>query len=199
MSTAKIVGLTGGIGSGKSLVRSLFEQHCVPTLDADSVARAIHQDPTHPVLRRIAAAFPQAVESDGRLRRGSLRDFFAGDARANQHLKDLLTPYVTTAMHAWTAMQKAPYVMWESALLIEQAIAVDRILLIEAPIAARRERVRLRNPDWSAMQIEAVIAMQTDCATRRAQAHDTILNDGPVATLQAQVAAMDRHYRALWT
>lgn len=86
-TTPRIVGLTGGIASGKSLACTMFASLGVPTLDIDLVARAMHQDPFHPATRALAAAVPHAMTIDGALRRGSLRTLFARDEVANAALK----------------------------------------------------------------------------------------------------------------
>ena len=90
--TPKILGLTGGIGSGKSQVRHILENLNVPCLDADIVARAIHQDAAHPAVAEIARAFPDAIDIDGKLSRGSLRSIFAADPAANSRLQAILKP-----------------------------------------------------------------------------------------------------------
>jgi dephospho-CoA kinase len=194
----KIIGLTGGIGSGKSLVRTMFAELGVPTSDADLVARQIHQDPAHPATKEIANTFPHAISPDGRLKRGSLREFFARDATANEQLKSILRPHVEAAMRAWTQQQSTPYVVWESALIIEANISVDRILLIDAPPALQLTRIATRNPDWSREEAERILAMQTDRAHRASRAHDTILNDGTIDELRRQVDTLHRRYLELW-
>jgi dephospho-CoA kinase len=194
----KIIGLTGGIGSGKSLVLRMFAELGVPTSDADLIARAIHQDPAHPATKEIANAFPQAMTPEGRLKRGSLREFFARDNAANEQLKSILRPHVEAAMRAWTMQQATPYVVWESALIIEANITVDRILLIDASPALQLARIAARNPDWSREEAERILAMQTGRAHRAAHAHDTILNDGTIDELRRQVDTLHRRYLELW-
>lgn len=124
---------------------------------------------------------------DGRLARGSLRALFALDANANSRLKALLRPHVLAELARWTARQHAPYVLWESALLIEEHIAVDRLVVVDASVQEQVARVQRRNPNWSLAQIEAVMALQVPRPTRLAAAHDTIDNDGPRQDLAAQV------------
>lgn len=196
--TPKIVGLTGGMGSGKSTVRQMLHNLGVPCVDADIVAREIHQKAGHPALGEIALAFPHAMTPDGRLSRGSLHKIFAIDAGANNRLKTILGPYVVARMSQWTAEQKTPYVVWESALIIEAKIRVDRIMVVDIRRELQIARVLERNPHWNAAQIESILALQLDRADRVKYAHDTICNDGSFDNLQRQVRALHSTYLELW-
>ncbi len=193
----KIVGLTGGIGSGKSTARKILQSMHVPCLDADMVAREIHQQPGHPALAEIALAFPGAITEDGRLSRGSLRNVFA-DPVANDRLKSILGPYVVRQMSQWAAKQRAPYLVWESALIIEAKIPVDRVLVIDATHELQLERVRARDPSWGVEQIGKIFALQLDRAERVQYAHDMIDNSGSLEELKAKVEALHRRYLDLW-
>jgi len=196
--TPKIVGLTGGIGSGKSTARRILESLGVPCIDADIVAREIHQDPAHPALDELAAAFPHAITAERRLRRGSLRELFVSDLDANERLKAILQPHVLARLRQWTAKQRAPYVVWESALLLESKAAVDRILVVVADRTLQINRVKNRNPDWSMAQIEKMLALQPDHAELARHAHDLIHNEGSVEQLAPQLQALHRTYQQRW-
>ncbi|MFZ2267824.1 MAG: dephospho-CoA kinase [Azonexus sp.] len=193
-----VVGLTGGIGSGKSTARECFERLGVPCIDADLVARGMHQDSGHPVVGQIARLFPGLITADGKLARGSLHQVFARDSSANRQLKSTLKPFVMQHLEQWTARQSAPYVVWESALLLAEQVAVDRVLLVDCPEPLRRRRIGIRNPDWSVEQIGRVLAMQMSQPAFLEQAQDVIGNAASVAELQQHVAAMHRHYMELW-
>lgn len=95
----KIVGLTGGIAAGKSATRQAFERLGVPCLDADAVARDIHQDPAHPATQTLAKTFAEWMTPEGALQRGSLQGLFARDTDANHTLIGILKPHVLAAMH----------------------------------------------------------------------------------------------------
>ncbi len=155
----KRVGLTGGIAAGKSAARRTFNLYGVPCLDLDIIARSIHQDPAHPATQEIAKTFAGWMTADGALQRGSLQNLFARDAEANRALIGILKPHVLAAARQWSVAQRAPYLVWESALLVQEAIAVDRLLVIEAPVALRIARMRTRKPDWSEEQIANILAM----------------------------------------
>lgn len=193
-----IVGLTGGIGSGKSTVRESFARLGVPCLDADQVARGMHQDPQHPANRQIAELFPALMTSDGSLARGSLHRVFARNSMANRQLKAVLKPFVIEHMQRWSERQQAPYVIWESALLLDEQVPVERVLLVDCPEELRRYRISIRNPDWSTEQIDNVPAMQLPRQAYLAQAHDIITNTALPSGLPQQVAAIHRHYLELW-
>lgn len=199
----KVVGLTGGIAAGKSLVRKSFESLEVPCIDFDAIARGIHQDPAHPATRELATAFPGWMTEDGALQRGSLQGLFARNAVANRTLITLLRPHVLEAIHKWTFAQRTPYVVWESVLLLQEEIAVDRLLIVEAPEALRMERIRSRNPDWSEQHIANILAMQAASPSKPVihfdVARDAIQNDNAPERLQEQVEVMHRRYLTLWS
>lgn len=193
-----IVGLTGGIGSGKSFAREMFEALNVPCIDADQVARNIHQNPAHPATQLIAKSFPTLLADSGALERGSLHRVFAINKMANSQLKSILKPFVIESMRRWTNQQSAPYVIWESALLLEEDVPVDRVLVVDAPEEHRIARIQLRNPDWNKHQIENVLAMQISRQAFLEQTQDVIKNDASPAELQQQVEAMHWHYMKQW-
>jgi len=194
----RVVGLTGGIGCGKSLVREMFQDLGAPGIDADKVARTIHQNPAHPAVRRIAEAFPGMVVSDGGLKRGSLQGRFAIDQAANRQLKAILKPYVMDAIWRWTADQLAPYVIWESALMLDENITVDRVLVADAQEQRRITRIKDRNQDWNESQIRKILELQMSREAYLKRAQDVIRNDGSPADLKQQVEIMHQQYMTLW-
>jgi dephospho-CoA kinase len=193
-----VLGLTGNMGSGKSSVAAVFTALGVPCIDADQVARTIHQDPQHPATRAIAAAFPQ-VSNAGQLVRGSLRNFFSLDQAANDQLKRLLKPFVVAEIEAWTRAQTAPWVVWESAMLIDENIATDRVLVVETSLPPRMARLQQRNPEWTDAQRERVFALQLAAGALRAGADDLIINDGSEAELARQVRQLHAMYCKNWS
>ena len=199
ITKAKVVGLTGGLGSGKSVVRRMLEDLKIPCIDVDTVVRAIHQNATHPATTEIARVFPYAINEDACLSRGSLRTVFALDRKANKHLQAILKPYVLAQMLKWTAQQSSAYVVWESALIIEVCIPVDRVLMISANLTLQVDRVKEKNPDWSETQICRVLALQLGQKKRKIQADDVISNVGTLKNLQQQVEMQHRQYLTLWT
>jgi dephospho-CoA kinase len=195
----QVLALTGSIGSGKSAFARAFAALGVPCLDTDVVARTIHQDPAHPATAAIALAFPHAMTADGRLARGSLRTVFAADPGANDELKRLLRPWVLAEAQRWTQEQDAPYVIWESALSLDQKIGSARVLVIDASEEARLARIALRNPDWPREQVLAVISLQPPRAAYLAGADDVAGNDGPAEAIPALAAQLHQQYLTLWS
>ena len=198
-SPPPVLALTGSIGSGKSTFARAFAALGVPCLDTDSVARAIHQDPAHPATCAIALAFPAAMTADGRLARGSLRTVFAANPDANDELKRILRPAVVSAAQRWTQEQLAPYVLWESALSLDQDIDAARVLLIDAPQQLRLARIALRNSDWSREQVLAIVSLQPPRQAYLAGADDVVVNDGALGAIPALAAQLHHTYLSLWS
>jgi dephospho-CoA kinase len=121
------------------------------------------------------------------------------DADANRLLIAILKPHVLAAIHTWTTAQHAPYVVWESALLMQETIAVDRILVVDAPVALRMARLRSRNPDWSEQHIANILTMQSALPAIDKTRSDAIHNDGSPEQLQERVKALHQQYLELWS
>lgn len=199
LDSPHVVALTGAIGSGKSTVAAAFAQMGVPCIDSDLVVRRMHQDPGHPATREIARAFPAAMTPDGRLARGSLRTLFAKDPAANALLKRVFRPWVLAELQRWTADQHAPYVIWESALALDNDLGAGRVLVVDAGVDTRLRRIALRNPDWSQDQVRAVLSMQPPRSAYLAGADDVVLNEGTAADAARATAQLHANYLALWS
>lgn len=195
----KVVVLTGGIGSGKSTFARAFAALGVPCIDADALARTVHQDPAHAATMQIARAFPQAMAADGSLARGTLRSIFALDPTANEELKRILRPAVLALADDWTRRQQAPYVVWESALAMDQALPAARVLVVDATDQMRAARIALRNPDWTSAQVASVIAMQLPRADYLARADDVVHNDGTLDDVRVLTEQLHHRYTDLWS
>ena len=194
-----VVALTGGIGSGKSTARSVFAELGIPCIDADQVARDIHQNPQHPVMATIAKFFPESVSHEGRLKRGSLRKKLVVDPEANLTFKQLLKPYVMAEIERWTQAMTSPYVVWESALIIEENIRADRVLVVDAADDMRIERIRTRNPDWTMAQVQDVLSIQLPGSVYLTHADDVIRNHGYLTELRQQVEKLHCMYLKKWS
>lgn len=194
----KVVGLTGGMASGKSYVRSVFEDLDIPCIDCDVVARNIHQDPTHIAMGEISVAFPSAMTPDGRLATALMRDILGNDPTANARLQAILTPHLREYLAAWTAAQDAPYVVWESAILIESGAKVDRLLVVDVDTEVQMKRIHARNPDWTDTQIQTMLGLQMDRAVRLGAATDVVFNNKTPHFARSQVLAIHHNYLELW-
>ncbi len=195
-----IVGLTGGIGSGKSAAAACFEQLGIPVIDADMAAREVVA-PGSEALQQIAAHFgTQLLHPNGELDRTALRQRVFSEPRERQWLEALLHPLIRERIVAGLAQAAArpgvPYVILSSPLLLEtgQDTLVDRVLLIDVDTALQRERV-LRRDGSPAATVDAMMAAQWSREQRRAGADDVILNEGSLADLQTAVRKLDARYR----
>lgn len=199
----RVIGLTGGIASGKSCARKMFEDFHVPCIDIDTLSRSIHQNPRHPVCAELRHVFPEQMNSDGALNRGSLRHYFSLFPAANQILKNILKPYVMQEVLAWTSGQSSPYVIWESALIIEDkmlngfSVKLTRTLLVNASFENQLVRLGIRCPDWSDEERRRVIALQLTFAQMRQFADDLIENNADLQSLKKQVAYWHQRYLKL--
>jgi dephospho-CoA kinase len=196
--TPKVVGLTGGIASGKSYVRSVFEDMDVPCIDCDVVARNIHQDPAHVAMGEISTAFPSAMTPDGRLATATMRDILGSDPTANARLQAILTPHLREYLLDWTNAQNTPYVVWESAILIESGAKVDRLLVVDVDPEVQMKRIHARNPDWTDTQIQTMLGLQMDRAVRLGNATDVVFNNKTPHFARSQVLAIHHNFMELW-
>jgi dephospho-CoA kinase len=195
-----IIGLTGGIGSGKSAVADQFRALGIRVVDADQAARAV-VEPGTPALAAIAAHFgPGVIQADGGLDRAALRQLVFDNADARRWLEQLLHPQIGTWLTAQLKAAPGPYAILESPLLFEssQHRMVRRALLVDVPEDVQVTRAAARDGN-SAEQIRAIMAAQMSRADRLDRADDCIDNSGPPEALAAQVAALHQAYLALAT
>ena len=185
-----VVGLTGGIGSGKSSVAAEVARLGVPVIDADVVARRCVGRGT-PVLAAIVERFGREVlRQDGELDRPALAAIVFSDASARRDLEAITHPCIREGIDADLAAlagSAAPpaAVVIEHPLLIETGSheRVDRVVVVEASVEARVARLVVER-GMDEVDARARIAAQTDDATRRASADVVIVNDGDLAELR---------------
>jgi dephospho-CoA kinase len=194
-----IVGLTGGIGSGKSEVARAFGALGVEIEDADAIAHAISA-PGQPGHRAVVEAFgPEALRTDGTLNRDWLRTRAFADPAFRTRLESLLHPVIRARVESALAAWRGPYGLLVVPLLLERGgllERVDRVLVVDAPEDEQVRRVALRS-GLTPEAIRRIMATQLTRAQRLARADDVIDNAGPVEALGAQVARLDRMYRDL--
>ncbi len=189
------IGLTGGIGSGKSAASARFADLGAEVIDTDRLSREL-VEPGQPALREIIAAFGEGMlDTQGRLDRGLLRERVFGDAAARKRLEEILHPRILDAMLARAEDSTAPYVVFVIPLLFEagQRALVDRVLVIDVPEPLQRARVAARD-GFDDAQIAQILAAQVDRATRLSGADDVICNDGSIAELHAAVDRLHHQY-----
>lgn len=143
----KVIGLTGGIGSGKSTIARVMETLGLPVFDADREALALYED-DQTLLAEVRHRFGASViQTDGRLNRQALASIVFNDAESLQQLNALVHPRVGKRFAAWKQKQTAQAVVREAAILFESGSDVDcdAVVLVTAPEALRIARVKKRN------------------------------------------------------
>lgn len=193
-----LVGLTGGIASGKSAVAEVFRRLGVATVDADAVSREVVA-PGSPLLRQLVAAFgPEILRPDGSLDRPALRQRVFADSAALSTLNALTHPAIRERLMARARAAAGPYAVLEVPLLVEGGLAreVDRVLVVDCDPDVQRARLAARDGSDPA-EIEAILRAQASRDTRLAAADDVLVNSGTLAQLEAKVRSLDGRYRAL--
>ncbi len=192
------VGLTGGIGSGKSTVAGLFAARGVTVIDADDISREL-VSPGSAALQQIVAYFGNAVlAADGSLDRTALRERVFDNPAERQRLEAILHPRVRDEISRRVLQASGPYVLLVIPLLFEsgQRGLVDRVLVIDADVQTQIRRVRARS-GLDEEAVKKILAAQIAPGERRARADDIIENDGDLAHLERQVARLHKQYVAL--
>lgn len=195
-----IVGLTGGIGSGKSAATRIFQALGVDVVDADVMARKV-VEPGTPALQWIAEHFGQQIlKPDGSLDRAALRQRVFATPIERQWLESLLHPLIRKEIVQRLRAAGSAYAILSSPLLLEtgQDALTDRVLLIDTPEAQQIERTRLRD-GTSPEDVAAIMATQWSRSQRLVRADDVILNDGDLSQLESKVRALHQSYIALST
>ena len=190
------IGLTGGIGSGKSEVTRMFEQLGVPVIDADVIAHQLVQAGTA-ALAEVVDVFGESILNDaGELDRARLADIVFNDAGMKKQLEAIIHPRVREQIQQFkNRHREQPYIMVVIPLLIESGLAelVDRVLVVNANESVRIQRVHARD-GRSSEQIIAIMQHQADDAQRQAAAHDSIDNSGSLDELQQAVISLHQQY-----
>lgn len=193
------VGLTGGVGSGKSTVAGAFAALGTPVLDADRAARAALA-PGSEGLAEVVQAFGRGLlRADGGLDRATLRQRVFADAGARRQLEAIVHPRVHATLTGQLHALAAPYALLAIPLLRETWPAyawLDRILVVDVPETVQRERLMQRDAIDAGLA-EAMLAAQAARATRLEVAHDVLDNSGGLSALRARVAALHALYLRL--
>jgi dephospho-CoA kinase len=197
-----VVGLTGGIGSGKSTVANLFADLGVPLVDTDLIAHQLTA-PHGAAMPAIATEFGTGVvNADGALDRVAMRQLAFADPDVRRRLEAILHPLIRAESQRQcqtAASDGAPYVLLVVPLLVESGTyreRCQRILVVDCPEETQLARVMARN-GLAAEQVQAILAAQASRSERLAVADDVILNDGDPALLPGRVASLHRQYLAL--
>lgn len=194
-----VVGLTGGIGSGKSAVAELFVQHGAALVDTDAIAHRLtgpHGDAIPALRDTFGDAF---ITADGALDRARMRAHAFAEPAARAQLEALLHPLIRARAGDEVSASVAPYVVLAVPLLIETGAwntRCDRVLVVDCPVELQRSRVRARSA-LPADEIDRIIAAQASREARLAAADDVIDNSGDRTALASQVDLLHARYMTL--
>lgn len=193
------IGLTGGLGAGKSTVSRMFAELGAPVIDTDEISRELTAA-GGAAMPAVCAAFGEAVlRADGGLDRAAMRARILADAAAKERLEAILHPLIRAEVERRLASADAPYVLVVVPLLIETAAydaLLDRVLVVDCSEKTQLDRALARG-GWSEHEIRAMMANQAGRSARLARADDVIDSECSLAELAARVAELDRKYRAL--
>ena len=197
------IGLTGGIGSGKSQTAALFGELGVPLIDADTVNRTLTDTPNSPPLCAIRRRFgEQALDASGCMNRSYIRQTVFNDPQAKRDLEAILHPFIFTEIRSLkNQFTDFPYGIIEIAILAEQPVfrnLVERVLLVSADENVRIGRV-MRRSGLTEAEVRAIIAAQAAESDSRSIADDIIDNNGSLKDLQETVFRQHQIYTRLYS
>ena len=196
-----VVGLTGGIGSGKSTVADLFVAQGAALVDTDAIAHELTAPGGIAMPALLAEFGPELATATGALDRAAMRRLVFADATAKVRLEAILHPLIRQVSGQRCQAATTPYVVLAVPLLVESGNyrqRCDRIVVVDCPESLQIERVMSRN-GLAAAEVEAIMAAQASRAQRLAVADDVVLNAAGRDSLSAQVAVLHQKYLALAT
>ena len=190
-----VVGITGGIGSGKSAVTRCFEEHGITVVDADLVARVI-VEPGKPALAEIAAHFgPGVIQADGTLDRPALRSRVFADESQRLWLERLTHPLIGEEIVNRISASRSPYTILSSPLLLDtsQHTLVDCVVVVDAPESVQLQRTMQREGNDEA-QVKRIMAAQLTRAQRLERADIVLDNSGSLEDLAQAVEELHKEF-----
>jgi dephospho-CoA kinase len=190
-----VVGITGGIGSGKSAVTRCFEEHGITVVDADLVARVI-VEPGKPALAEIAAHFgPGVIQADGTLDRPALRSRVFADESQRLWLERLTHPLIGEEIVNRISASRSPYTILSSPLLLDtsQHTLVDCVVVVDAPESVQLQRTMQRDGNDEA-QVKRIMAAQLTRAQRLERADIVLDNSGSLEDLAQAVEELHKEF-----
>lgn len=199
-STPFSIGLTGGIGSGKSLVADLFAERGAAIIDTDRIAHQLTM-PNGAAMAAIGRVFgPEFLSADGAMDRAKMRQHVFSNNDAKRQLEAILHPLILSATERAATEASGAYLMFVVPLLVESGRwrqRVSRVLVVDCPETVQVQRVMRRN-GLSEAEVRAIMATQVPRATRLAAADDIVINDADTAALVPQVDRLHASY-LLWS
>ena len=200
MSRPLCVGLTGGIGSGKTTTTDIFAELGVPVIDADTISHEV-VEAGRPALKDIVKTFgPDLVDDNGNLRRAHLRTLVFNDQSARRKLESIIHPEVRREITRRIDAVTFPYCIISIPLLIESSSRqdIDRILVVDVPESLQIQRASQRD-ESDANEIAKIVQSQIGRQDRLDAADDIIENDGDLEYLRSQVETIHKKYLELAT
>jgi dephospho-CoA kinase len=195
-----IIGLTGGIGCGKTTVSHLFEKRGVPVVDADVISHAIVQ-PGQPALTLLENSFGHDVLlADGSLNRTYLRELVFNDSSKKETLEGILHPIIYRTMNQDLERYNTPYGILSIPLLFETNYQqnVDRTLVVDCTVETQKARVLARDELDNSL-INSIIKSQCSRSFRLAHADDILTNEGSLETLEQDIQNLHTFYLEIST
>ncbi len=193
-----IIGLTGGIGSGKTAVSDMLASKGIDVVDADIVARQV-VEPGSSALKQISAEFGQEyIQADGTLNRAKLRETVFSDETAKAKLNGIMQPAIRTELLSQLQSASSDYVILSAPLLFENGLEqyCQRVLVIDVDEQTQVHRASNRDSVTTA-QIKSIISSQIARQERLKKATDVIDNTGTLADLEQQVNEINQKYLTL--
>ncbi len=193
-----VIGLTGGIGSGKTTVANLFAEYGITLVDADVLSRTVvepHSEGWHAIVQRWGNGI---LLRDKHLDRAAIRTKVFGNSDEKQWLENTLHPLIREAAKHALAASQSPYALWIVPLMIETKWndLCDRLLVVDVPESLQIARTCARDNNPPA-QIERILQSQASRTERNQHADDILLNDGNISTLKETVAKLHQNYLIL--
>ena len=192
----KVIGLTGGIGSGKTTVSDLFSELGIDVVDADVVSRQLTAADGGAMLEIVKHFRPEAASPDGSMNRKFIRELVFSDPSAKTALENILHALIRRECQRQLDASKSPYTILSVPLLIESPFwrsSIDRLLVVEAPEALRIERV-VRRSNLTSEAVKKIISTQATTAQRLNAADDVMENVGTREMLKSSVLKLHSMY-----
>lgn len=198
MNRPLVVGVTGGIGSGKSTVCSTFARFGIPTIDTDQVAREVVVPGSEGLAAVIAEFGSGVLTAEGTLDRAALRRIVFADPVRRERLEAILHPRIRARVRELLEQVSTPYCLLGIPLLVERGNhqQVERVLVVDCPEDVQIARVMARDK-LTAPEVRAIMRSQASRQERLEMADDVVINAGDLAAVETQVAALHAKYLAL--
>lgn len=192
------IGLTGGVGSGKSTVAAAFAKLGVATFSADAIGHELSRINQAGYLEIVEAFGTGILQADGELDRQALGDIVFNDKARKSELEAILHPMIMLALHQQAEASRTPYCILDIPLLINTAERdlVDRVLVAHCDRKQRIKRIQQRN-NWSLEKINRVMENQVSDEALMQAADDVVDNNGDISALQEQVVSLHERYLEL--